>query len=130
MEKVPVFWFLKCWTVWVGTVWVGTAFIFVCGWRISALGGLAFLFPRPKEPPVWDIIKDTRVLGRGAGNGGENAPPRPCERAGLGIGLGGRCFRGPGDPVTNPRASFSPNLHPTVPSILGWKLVADRQSGG
>jgi len=61
---------------------------------------------------------------------GKTPRPAPVSGAGRGIGLGGRRFRGPGGPVTNSRASFSPNLHPTVPNILGRKLAADRQSSG
>jgi len=61
---------------------------------------------------------------------GKTLRSAPLTGAGPGIELGGLRFQGPGGPVTNSRVSFSPNLHPTVPSILGRKLSADRQSSG
>ena len=60
------------------------------GWGISTLVRLAFLFSRPNEPPVWDIIEDTGVLGRGEGRG-RGKRPAPVSGAGgeLGWGAGG-----------------------------------------
>ena len=61
---------------------------------------------------------------------GKMPRPAPVSGAGWGIWLGGRRFQGPGGPVTNSRASFSPNLHPFTPhgSQHSWTETGTRQT--